>query len=221
MNEKKIIESKLCSTLLFNICVSGITLLLDIIYFSMIYKKNEYECADWDWTSDWVVERYGKNANVFKVTMHDEIEMVEVLILSVIILAVIILVFNAMYKKIQLVVTDKKVYGRTFWGKRVDLPIDSISAVGTSLFKSIAIATSAGRIKFLAIANRDDIHKEISNLIADRQNTIKMSSVPETVIKQEVAKSNADELKKFKELLDQGIISQEEFDAKKKQLLGL
>ena len=31
----------------------------------------------------------------------------------------------------------------------------------------------------------------------------------------------ADELKKFKELLDMGAISQEEFDAKKKQLLGL
>ena len=33
--------------------------------------------------------------------------------------------------------------------------------------------------------------------------------------------SSADELKKFKELLDMGIITQEEFDAKKKQLLGL
>ena len=35
------------------------------------------------------------------------------------------------------------------------------------------------------------------------------------------ALSSADELKKFKDLLDAGIISQEEFDAKKKQLLGL
>lgn len=35
------------------------------------------------------------------------------------------------------------------------------------------------------------------------------------------ATSSADELKKFKELLDLGIISQEEFDAKKKELLGL
>ena len=35
------------------------------------------------------------------------------------------------------------------------------------------------------------------------------------------AVSAADELKKFKELLDMGIITQEEFDAKKKQLLGL
>lgn len=33
--------------------------------------------------------------------------------------------------------------------------------------------------------------------------------------------SSADELKKYKELLDSGVISQEEFDAKKKQLLGL
>lgn len=35
------------------------------------------------------------------------------------------------------------------------------------------------------------------------------------------AVSSADELKKFKELLDCGIITQEEFDAKKKQLLGI
>ena len=33
--------------------------------------------------------------------------------------------------------------------------------------------------------------------------------------------SSADEIRKFKELLDSGIITQEEFDAKKKQLLGL
>ena len=33
--------------------------------------------------------------------------------------------------------------------------------------------------------------------------------------------SAADELKKFKELLDSGVITQEEFEAKKKQLLGL
>lgn len=33
--------------------------------------------------------------------------------------------------------------------------------------------------------------------------------------------SNADELKKYKELLDSGVITQEEFDTKKKQLMGL
>ena len=33
--------------------------------------------------------------------------------------------------------------------------------------------------------------------------------------------SGADEILKYKQLLDMGVISQEEFDAKKKQLLGL
>ena len=43
----------------------------------------------------------------------------------------------------------------------------------------------------------------------------------QTVIAQEVPQSNADELKKYKDLLDSGIITEEEFEAKKKQLLGL
>lgn len=41
----------------------------------------------------------------------------------------------------------------------------------------------------------------------------------QTIINQQV--SSADELLKFKQLLDAGVISQEEFDAKKKELLGL
>lgn len=35
------------------------------------------------------------------------------------------------------------------------------------------------------------------------------------------AKSGADEIRKFKELFDEGIITQEEYDAKKKELLGI
>lgn len=38
---------------------------------------------------------------------------------------------------------------------------------------------------------------------------------------QNILQSNADELAKFKQLLDSGAITQEEYDAKKKQLLGL
>ena len=42
-----------------------------------------------------------------------------------------------------------------------------------------------------------------------------------TVINQYQSLSGAEELRKFKQLLDDGIITQEEFDAKKKQILGL
>lgn len=52
------------------------------------------------------------------------------------------------------------------------------------------------------------------------ENGRKQAKVPQaaTVVQQTSA---ADEIKKFKELLDSGVITQEEFDAKKKQLLGL
>lgn len=40
-------------------------------------------------------------------------------------------------------------------------------------------------------------------------------------IKPAQTESSADEIKKFKSLLDDGVITQEEFEAKKKQLLGL
>lgn len=48
-----------------------------------------------------------------------------------------------------------------------------------------------------------------------------VGETPEKVIITNTQSSSADELKKYKELLDSGVISQEEFDAKKKQLLGL
>jgi len=119
----------------------------------------------------------------------------------------------------EMTVTDKRVYGKTAFGKRVDLPIDSISAIGSRWPKGIAVATSSGKIAFLIIKNRDEIRDCISGLLIERQQ--RAATAPTTTIKQEIPQSNADELKKYKDLLDQGVISQEEFDAKKKQLLGL
>ena len=120
------------------------------------------------------------------------------------------------FNRTEIIVTNLRVYGNSVFGKRVDLPIDSISAVGSCWPNGIAIATSSGRISFLMIKNRDEIHKYVSDLVIERQ-----GKPIATTIKQEVPKSEADELKKYKELLDSDIITQEEFDAKKKQLLGL
>lgn len=57
---------------------------------------------------------------------------------------------------------------------------------------------------------------------------LRAHKIPQQFIKKQVSSdivstqvSSADELKKYKDLLDAGIITQEEFDAKKKQLLGL
>ena len=67
--------------------------------------------------------------------------------------------------------------------------------------------------KRMILVNAQFIHVAISELLKKQQKT-----EDRTV---EVKSSNADELKKYKELLDDGVITQDEFDAKKKQLLGL
>ncbi len=59
--------------------------------------------------------------------------------------------------------------------------------------------------------------EEVANYVKRRVDEIK--SGENRVVTNAV--SPAEELKKMKELLDMGIITQEEFDAKKKQLLGL
>ena len=128
------------------------------------------------------------------------------------------LFFYYLLNKCDMTVTNKRVYGKAAFGRRVDLPFDKISSVDTCIFKGIGVATSSGRIKFLLCKNRNEVFEAISNLLLERQGQQKHQ---ETVVKQEINQSNADELKKFKELLDSGVITQEEFDAKKKQLLGL
>ena len=134
-----------------------------------------------------------------------------------IVLIIVGVVFYAWTSKCELTITNKRVYGKSGFGKRVDLPVDSVSAVGMCWPKGITVATASGKVSFLGIQNRDEIHKCISDLLIHRQE----KPVETTTIKQEIPQSNADELKKYKELLDSGIITQEEFDAKKKQLLGL
>lgn len=126
---------------------------------------------------------------------------------------------NFIFSRPELVLTNKRMYGKNTLGHRMDLPIDSITSISTiKLFKGLRVATSSGTIKFYNLANVKDFHKEISNLLVERQNVKKVNETEN--VKKEII-SSADELKKYKELLDMGAISQEEFDSKKKQILGL
>lgn len=127
-------------------------------------------------------------------------------------IAMIFSLAMALFSKCKISVTNYRVYGKNIAGQ-VDLPIDSISSVKKGPFKSIGVASSSGFVKFYLVESRDEIFEEISALLKQRQSARK-------VIKEETSNST-DELKKFKELLDMGIITQEEFDIKKKQLLGL
>ncbi len=118
------------------------------------------------------------------------------------------------WSKMEMTVTDKRVYGYDMSGKRVDLPLDSISAVSGYKKDSVAVTTASGAIKFGYLANADEILNAVSKLLISRQEN-------HGTAHQEIPQSSADELKKYKDLLDSGVITQKEFDTKKKQLLDL
>ena len=117
----------------------------------------------------------------------------------------------------RLVVSNVKVSGKMKFRVTVDLPVDKISAVKISgLFSAISISTSSGKNTFYLLSNYKEIYTAINDLLQQRQQ-MQFSQKNETV----ASVSQADELKKYKDLLDAGIISQEEFDSKKKQILGI
>ena len=132
-------------------------------------------------------------------------------------IALIGLIIYLWLRSYEMVVTDKRIYGRVAWGKRVDLPLDSVSATATlRVFKGVSVSTASGRIKFLIIKNANEMYNEINKLLIERQK--KESPINNTA---EAKNNTPDDLIKLKELLDMEIITQEEFDTKKKQILGI
>lgn len=153
---------------------------------------------------------------IITITTHwswDDLATVMYFVSPIISIAGIVLYF--MWNAASITVTDKRVYGKAIFGSRVDIPLDSISAVGTiSIVHGISVSSSSGKISFVYISNVEEIHSILSRIVIDRQ-----EKTHTNIIQQE--NSSADELQKYKDLLDNDVITKEEFEAKKKQLLGL
>ncbi|MBO7170519.1 MAG: SHOCT domain-containing protein [Clostridia bacterium] len=92
--------------------------------------------------------------------------------------------------------------------------------MGSEIRKSVGDAAQDPNSVAIGLVERNEqaaeIKKYLDQMLAKVRGSKNNSST--TIIQ---ASSNAEELKKYKDLLDAGIITQEEFDAKKKQLLGL
>lgn len=117
--------------------------------------------------------------------------------------------------KMSITVTPSRVFGRTMYSE-VSLPMDSITMTNKNGMKNLRIESPSENFMF-SFGNkqiRNDVYDVINQQIAQRNNNKGNVTVVNNA-------SNADELKKYKDLLDSGVITQEEFDAKKKQLLGL
>lgn len=84
-------------------------------------------------------------------------------------IGIILIILFFYMSKMDITITDKRVYGIAAFGKRVDLPVDSISSVGTSWLKGIDVSSPSGTIRFKLIKNQETIHNAISNLLIERQ----------------------------------------------------
>lgn len=197
MNEKEIIKSKKYNIKKITLIIIGVGFVVGLIACSIGMRNPFYANRDINYILTSAIPYF--------------------MSFSFLPIAIIAIIFYFSLSKISLTVTNKRVYGTAIFGKRVDLPIDMISAAGTCLFKGIEVSTASGKIKFLMIKNAEEIHSTISKLLINRQNKETKSSNNFNRVEGSVA----DELKKYKELLDNGAISQEEYEQKKNELLNL
>ena len=195
----------------FFICL-GITVLMVLVL--SIQHEDRYATSNWNryYTGWWRMFWFGKYINYFLAFIIGSVGLLGVIVLGI---------MYFVLRKCELQITENNVKGKTLLGKEVVLPLYMVSAYSTRKFLStISVATASGITKFALIGNYQEIGEVLSKKINERQQntetTQKTVAVPTAT-----PASSADELKKFKELLDAGIITQEEFDAKKKQLLGL
>ena len=244
MDEKVIIEGKKCNVKRIVLCVFIIPLIFSIIMVYMglnnhdvrinlynthyhtdscyTYQSYYSDYSDYLWDSMIPTCRYSyfSTGEEYATQIFVENELVQAItILGFGIVLCVCLFFMLNFYTIT--VTDKRIYGRLAFGKRVDLPIDFVTSVAKIQgLKGIAVLSSSKKRKFLLIKNVNEIYNEINNLLIERQR--KQYSVVATIpTNTQTINNSPDDLIKLKELLDEGIITQEEFDAKKKQLLGL
>ena len=217
MEEKILIKSELAKNVK-NILqkgplvMFGVTALISII---LSFTADTYERTSW--YSD-----YGSTIYVVKLSGWDVVfrfgEYTFYFILFVIaclsfITAIVLGIMYLVYRKCEICITENNVRGKTILGKEVVLPLYMISAYSTRKFLStVAISSASGITKFALIGN----YVEIGNILAQKINERQNKTV------NEAPKSDSmDDLVKLKSLLDAGVITQEDFDAKKKQLLNL
>ena len=115
----------------------------------------------------------------------------------------------------EITLTNYKITGTYNRKSSLNIPIDSVSSVLKGAMGSLCITCAGNKYNISYVSNRDIFCSRLNELL----NTRTQQALKEVhTINQQ---ANYNEIEKLKQLLDNGIITQEEFDAKKKQLLGL
>lgn len=144
------------------------------------------------------------------------------------------LILHLLMKTFGMVVTDKRIYGWSIFQLwRTDLALDAVTSVALVGFTGISVRTAGGNILLFLIKNRKAVHSGICNLLMQRNTSVavavKQENVPadvsaaeeEVFAGQTAVSDDMSALRSLKEMLDMGLITQEDYDTKKKQILDL
>ena len=126
------------------------------------------------------------------------------------------LVIYSTAKNNEITLTNYKITGKYNGQLSLNIPIDSVSSVTKGPMGSLCITCAGNNYYIRFVSNRDLFCSKLNELLNTRTQQV-LQGVTHAVNQQ----SNYDEIAKLKQLLDNGIITQEEFETKKKQLLGL
>lgn len=136
-------------------------------------------------------------------------------VIIILILFVVFGITNLLYsrdKKTELSILDNAIIGKKSNGKTVQFLLKDIKSVETTKKHGLKIMGSGIRYDIHLIQNAEEMKNIMMDMLAEVQHEQPVMAV---------VGSSVNDIKEYKELLDAGIITQEEFDAKKKQLLGL
>lgn len=162
--------------------------------------------------SKYSIENWFKYKNVFEYYfLHSSCQPFSV-ISYILVLIALILTFDVIRKqKRKLTITEEILICEYNKKKIKEIMIKDVISVECSK-KGLHLSGNGIKFKIHLISNADELKK----LIIEKKTELSKNNSEKPSFT-----TNADEIKKFKDLLDNGIITQEEFDEKKKQLLGI
>lgn len=213
MDEKVLIKSEIdqqgkMRLSILPICFIVVAAIIFIALLFPVSEGNSLTRWDYDYIGGGYVAAFDECA------FHLIVFIVGCLLLVV---GIILLVMYRANSQCELYITEDNVKGKTLFGKEVVLPLSMVSSYATEEHLStISIATSSGITKFVLIKNYKEMSQVLSELISKKQKGTESAATAN-----QPSGNSLDDIVKLKSLLDAGIITQEEFEAKKKQLLDL
>lgn len=135
--------------------------------------------------------------------------------LMVIILFCILLsltIFIKLDKKSEIVITDNVITFKNMFGRTSQALLKDITSVNIIMFDGLKIIGNGFKHKIILIENNVVLEDKIMKLLRGIKSNERLNREE---------KDFSIEIKKYKELLDSGVITQEEFEKKKKELLNL